>query len=78
MKDVYASVKAIGIDAHYKFTTVTMRDAAGKIVRRERLDHRDRAGLREALRRARQREGWTCQQLSSRRICCLCVAQAGP
>ena len=51
MKDVYASVKAGGMDVHYKFSTVTMRDAVGKVVRRERLDHRDRAKLRQVLSR---------------------------
>ena len=49
MKNVYASVKAGGMDVHYKFSTVTMRDAGGKVVRRERLDHCDRAALRKAL-----------------------------
>ena len=51
MKDVYDSVRAGGMDVHYKFSTVTMRDAEGKVVRRERLDHRDRAKLRQALSR---------------------------
>ena len=51
MKDVYASVRAIGMDVHAKFTTVSMRDANGDIVRRERLDHRDRAALRRRLLR---------------------------
>jgi len=49
MKNVYANVRAIGMDVHYKFTTVTMRDSRGKVVRRERLDHRDRSSLREKL-----------------------------
>jgi len=49
MKDVYASVDACGMDVHYKFTTVTMRDGAGRVVRRERLDHRDRSALRQRL-----------------------------
>ena len=51
MKNVYANVTAVGMDVHYKFSTVTMRDAKGQVVRRERLDHRDRAALRERLRR---------------------------
>lgn len=51
MKDVYASVEAVGMDVHYKFSTVTMRDACGQVVRRERLDHRDRPALRQVLGR---------------------------
>ena len=49
MKSVYDSVRACGMDVHYKFTTVTMRDGDDHIVRRERLDHRDRSKLREQL-----------------------------
>jgi transposase len=49
MKDVYEKVAGIGMDVHSKFSTVTMRDAQGKVVRRERLDHRDRGRLRERL-----------------------------
>jgi transposase len=37
------------MDVHYKFSTVTMRDAQAKVVRRERLEHADRAGLRKVL-----------------------------
>jgi len=51
MKDVYESVRAGGMDVHYKFSTVTMRNAVGKVVRRERLDHRDRSKLRQVLSR---------------------------
>ena len=51
MSNVYANVKAVGMDVHYKFSTVTMRDADGKIVRRERLKHRDRSALRHVLSR---------------------------
>lgn len=49
MNNAYASVAAGGMDVHYKFSTVTMRDADGKVVRRERLDHRDRPTLRTVL-----------------------------
>jgi len=51
MKDVYASVRAGGMDVHYKSTTVTMRDANGRVVRREQLEHADRAKLRRVLSR---------------------------
>lgn len=43
------SVAAIGMDVHYKFSSVTMRDSEGKIVARERLEHADRAALRQRL-----------------------------
>jgi transposase len=49
MKSVYESVAAIGMDVHHKFSTVSMRDRQGKVVRRERLDHRDRVQLRKVL-----------------------------
>jgi transposase len=39
----------MGLDVHYKFSSVTMRDAQGKIVRRERLEHVDRQALRQRL-----------------------------
>jgi transposase len=39
------------MDVHYKFSNVTFRDQAGRVVRRERLDHARRAGLREQVRR---------------------------
>jgi transposase len=39
------------MDVHYKFSTVTFRDSAGNVVRRERLDHPDRAQLKERIAR---------------------------
>jgi len=45
------SVSAIGLDVHYKFSSVTMRDAEGQVVARQRLEHGDRAALREHLAR---------------------------
>ena len=48
-RNVYESVAAGGMDVHYKFSQVTMRDAQARIVRRERLDHPDRKQLRERL-----------------------------
>jgi transposase len=51
MKNVYANVAIGGADVHYKFSTVTFRDVAGRIVGRERLEHTDRQGLREQLSR---------------------------
>lgn len=47
----YGSVACGGVDVHYKFSTVTLRDAAGRVVTRETLDHRDRSGLREQIGR---------------------------
>ena len=51
MKNRYASVVCGGVDVHYKFSTVTFRDAAGRVVAREQLHHADREGLREQLAR---------------------------
>jgi hypothetical protein len=50
-KNVYESVAAIGMDVHYKFSQVSMRDGQGRLVRRERLEHPDRVRLRERLSR---------------------------
>lgn len=51
MRNRYASVACGGVDVHYKSSHVTFRDADGKIVARERLEHANRAGLREQLAR---------------------------
>ena len=48
-RDRCMSVSAIGLDVHYKFSSVTMRDKEGKVVARERLEHPDRSALRERL-----------------------------
>ena len=47
--NVYSSVAGIGMDVHYQFSKVGFRDGQGVLVRRERLDHPDRAKLRERL-----------------------------
>jgi len=39
------------MDVHYKFSAVTFRDEAGRVVRRERLEHPQRGQLREHLNR---------------------------
>lgn len=49
--NVYSNVACGGMDVHYKFSNVTFRDSAGKIVRRERLEHPDRVQLRERIAR---------------------------
>jgi transposase len=43
------SVSAMGLDVHYKFSSVTMRNKEGQVVARERLEHRDRESLRKRL-----------------------------
>jgi len=48
-QDCYVKVAAMGLDVHYKFSSVTMRDAQGRVVGRERLEHADRQALRERL-----------------------------
>jgi len=52
MKNVYRSVAGSGVDVHYKFSKVALVDESGRVVRRERLEHRDREALR------RQLSGW--------------------
>jgi len=47
----YAKVASVGLDVHYHFSQVTMRDENGRVVRRERLEHADRASLRDRLSR---------------------------
>jgi transposase len=46
MKNIYSTVACGGMDVHYKFSNVTFRDQAGRVVRRERLPHPDRDQLR--------------------------------
>jgi len=48
-RSVYDMVAAGGMDVHYKFSQVTMRDEQAQVVRRERLDHPDRQAMRERL-----------------------------
>ena len=48
-KDPYRNVASIGVDVHYKFSTVAFAAAPKKILRRERLDHTDREALRARL-----------------------------
>ncbi len=51
MKKIYLNVACAGMDVHYKFSNVTFRDPSGKVVRRQRLDHRHRQELQERLNR---------------------------
>lgn len=51
MKNRYGSVAYGGMDVHRKFSSVTLRDAEGRVVARERLDHEDRQKMRQHLRR---------------------------
>ena len=44
------SVRQMGLDGHRTFSLVVGRDAAGKIVSRQRLEHRDRLELHRRLR----------------------------
>jgi transposase len=45
MKNVKGSVACVGMDVHYEFSKVAFCDERGAVVRRERLEHRDREGL---------------------------------
>jgi transposase len=47
--NVYSHVASVGMDVHYKFSSVTFRDEQAQIVRRERLDHPDREKLKARL-----------------------------
>ena len=49
MKKMKSNVACAGMDVHYIFSNVTFRDASGKIVSRQRLDHPDREQLRQRL-----------------------------
>ena len=49
MRNSYETVACGGMDVHYRFSDVTWRDSRGQVVRRERLDHRDRSRLRAQL-----------------------------
>jgi transposase len=51
MNNVYSNVACGGMDVHYKFSNVTFRDEAGRVVRRERLKHPQRSDLRDRLSR---------------------------
>jgi transposase len=51
MNNVYSNVTCGGMDVHYKFSNVTFRDEAGRVVRRERLKHPQRAQLQDRLNR---------------------------
>ncbi len=49
MKTTDRMAAAIGLDVHRRFSTVTARNAEGKIAWRERLEHEDRDDLRKHL-----------------------------
>ena len=49
MKTTDRIAAAIGLDVHRRFSTVTARNAEGKIAWRERLEHEDRDDLRKHL-----------------------------
>ena len=48
-KAPYRNVASIGVDVHYKFSTVAFAAGPKKILRRERLEHSDREALRARL-----------------------------
>ncbi|HEY8668005.1 MAG TPA: hypothetical protein VIL86_15240 [Tepidisphaeraceae bacterium] len=48
---IESKVTQVGLDNHKNFSRLTGRDSAGKIVLRQRLEHKDRTALREDLRR---------------------------
>jgi transposase len=46
---MYDTVTQVGLDVHRKFSSASLRDASGKIVARERLEHIDRSKLRDRI-----------------------------
>jgi transposase len=46
---IASKVTQLGFDCHKKFSTVSGRDASGKVVLREKLDHGDRQEMRRRL-----------------------------
>ena len=46
-----SSVVSAGVDVHYQFSRVSLVNGQGRVVRRERLEHRDRRALVRQLRR---------------------------
>lgn len=46
---MWSNVKQLGLDTHRKFSILAARDSTGRIVRRERLEHADRAKMRQRL-----------------------------
>ena len=49
MNKLKSNVACAGMDVHYKFSNVTFRDARGKLLSRQRLEHPDREKLRQRL-----------------------------
>jgi len=52
----HRSVTAIGLDVHYKSSSVTMRNKEGKLVARQRLEHRDGAAGIEKSRKNKKKQ----------------------
>jgi transposase len=48
---IESTITQVGLDNHKNFSRLTGRDSSRKIVLRQRLEHKDRAALREDLRR---------------------------
>ena len=46
---MYHTVTQVGLDVHRKFSSASLRDASGKVVARERLEHIDRSKLRDRI-----------------------------
>ena len=73
--DQTSRVTHVGLDCHRKFSTLSGRDAAGKVIVRQKLDHADRAAMgRDLSLFARGTPvvlegsfgwGWVCEELSA-------------
>jgi transposase len=69
----YEKVTQVGLDVHRKFSIASLRDGAGRVLARERLEHADRIRLRERISKWPSKTpvvlegsfgwGWMCDEL---------------
>ncbi|MGA2584991.1 MAG: hypothetical protein ABSG31_17090 [Tepidisphaeraceae bacterium] len=70
---MYEKLTQVGLDVH--LSTASLRDAAGKVIARERLEHMDRQKLKERISQWPRRTpvileatfgwGWLCDELQA-------------
>jgi transposase len=72
---MYEKLTRVGLDVHRNFSTASLRDAAGKVIARERLEHMDRQKLKERISQWPRHTpvileatfgwGWLCDELQA-------------
>ena len=72
---MYEKLTQVGLDVHRNFSTASLRDAAGKVIARERLEHMDRQKLNERISQWPRHTpvileatfgwGWLCDELQA-------------